>query len=66
MQKTLLNKQNDILKCDLAQATTVALENLVELGLVRQKRDDSSKGQCLSEDFRFLEVTPLGKATFKG
>ncbi|XP_064600085.1 helicase POLQ-like isoform X2 [Liolophura sinensis] len=63
MQKTLLNKQNEVLKCDVAQAMMDALENLIELGLVQQKKDDCRNGQ---EDVRFLEVTPLGKATFKG
>ena len=63
MEKTLLAVQSKTLEVDVAMVTKNSLQQLIDLKLVVQRK------QTLSQDGSTdlcLEVTPLGKATFKG
>ncbi|XP_063434555.1 helicase POLQ-like isoform X3 [Mytilus trossulus] len=62
MRKTLLSTQGTT--CDVSIVTKDSLQKLIELGLVVQKRS-MSQGDENCDSFH-LEVTPLGRATFKG
>ncbi|XP_033756723.1 helicase POLQ-like isoform X2 [Pecten maximus] len=64
MEKTLLSVQasRDV-PCDILELTRQSLQQLIDLGLVIQKRVSS---QETDEDHHHLEVTMLGRATFKG
>ncbi|XP_021350705.1 helicase POLQ-like isoform X1 [Mizuhopecten yessoensis] len=64
MEKTLLSVQASRgVPCDIVEVTRQALQQLVDLGLVTQKR---ALSQETDEDLHHLEVTTLGRATFKG
>ncbi|XP_071169800.1 helicase POLQ-like isoform X2 [Mytilus edulis] len=62
MRKTLLSTQGTT--CDVTIVTKDSLQKLIELGLVLQKRSLSQADEDC-DDFH-LDVTPLGRATFKG
>lgn len=63
MSKTLLSVQSEQKSCDITNITKESLQSLIDLGLVIQKKLSS---QDNSSTENFLEVTSLGKATFKG
>ena len=50
---------------DMTQMATETLQQLVELGLIIQTRPKSSQNSD-GQDILVLEVTPLGRAVFKG
>ncbi|XP_072021525.1 helicase POLQ-like [Amphiura filiformis] len=58
MQLTLLGVQTQESEEDLAELTHIALQQIIELKLVKEKQDDDGK--------MVLEVTKLGHAAFKG
>ncbi|XP_041370459.1 helicase POLQ-like [Gigantopelta aegis] len=63
MEKTLMAVQSKTLQVDVTTVTKNSLQQLIDLKLVIQRK------QTLSQDGSTelcLEVTPLGKATFKG
>ena len=62
MKKTMLSTQG--ISCDITIVTRDSLKQLIDLGLVVQKRS-MSQGDEHCDDCH-LEVTSLGKATFKG
>ena len=62
MRKTLLSTQGN--SVDVTMVTKDSLQQLVDIGLVIQKRATSQEDQNC-EDFH-LEVTSLGRATYKG
>lgn len=64
MEKTLLSVQaSHGVPCDIVDLTRQSLQQLVDLGLVVQKR---TSPQETDTDSHHLEVTMLGRATFKG
>ncbi|XP_062599210.1 helicase POLQ-like, partial [Saccostrea cucullata] len=65
MTHTLLSIQASQLSCDVVAMTKDALQQLIDMGLVRQKRRLSQEKEN-SPVSHTLEVTPLGRATFKG
>ena len=50
---------------DMTKMATETLQQLVELGLIIQTRPKSSQNSD-GHDIHILEVTPLGRAVFKG
>lgn len=65
MSQTLLSLQASHLSCDIVAMTKDALQQLIDEGLVVQKRSLSQGEEIFCHD-PSLEVTPLGRATFKG
>lgn len=65
MSQTLLSIQASNLSCDIVAMTKDALQQLIDEGLVVQKRS-LSQGEEIFCHAPSLEVTPLGRATFKG
>ena len=49
----------------MTKMATETLQQLVELGLIIQTRPKSSQNSD-GQDIHILEVTPLGRAVFKG
>ena len=50
---------------DMTKMATETLQQLVELGLIIQTRPKSSQNSD-GQEIHILEVTPLGRAVFKG
>ena len=65
MSHTLLSIQASHLSCDIIAMTKDALQQLIDTGLVVQKRSFSQDGDCGVQS-PLLEITALGRATFKG
>ena len=65
MSRTLLSIQASHLSCDIVAMTKDALRQLIDTGLVVQKRSFSQDGDCGVQS-PSLEITALGRATFKG
>lgn len=65
MNHTLLSTQAAQLSCDIVAMTKDALQQLIDMGLVIQKKTLSQEKENL-QPAHILEVTPLGRATFKG
>lgn len=65
MSQTLLSLQASHLSCDIVAMTKDALQQLIDEGLVVQKWSLSQGEEIFCHD-PSLEVTPLGRATFKG
>ncbi|XP_060082529.1 helicase POLQ-like [Ylistrum balloti] len=64
MEKTLLSVQASCgVPCDIVEVTRQSLQQLIDLGLIIQKLVSS---QETDQDLHHLEVTNLGRATFKG
>ncbi|KAL3864360.1 hypothetical protein ACJMK2_006050 [Sinanodonta woodiana] len=64
MEKSLLNIQQAVLKADMSALCCNALQKLIDLKLVVQKKT-VSPNNVENNEFT-LEVTPLGRAAFKG
>ena len=61
MHLTLFGVQTQDSEQDLADLTLIALQQLIDLKLVKEKQDEQSE-----EKKMMLEVTRLGQAAFKG
>ncbi|CAH1789930.1 unnamed protein product [Owenia fusiformis] len=73
MRRTLLDIQSSTLGLDIPDITKDALQSLIDLGMVKQTRtridgSDDPLSQITSQSpiITHIEVTRLGKATFKG
>jgi len=62
MKKTMLSTPG--ISCDITIVTKDSLKQLIDIGLVVQKRS-MSQGDEHCDEYH-LEVTSLGRATFKG
>ena len=66
LHRTLFHVQNKANQQDLEQTAKDALQKLLDLNLITQKRSRSDSGETDTGNMPNLEVTRLGKAVFKG
>ena len=66
LSRSLATIQQTSLGVDVNVACQDSLQKLVDAGLVLQTKSQSENPECQSGSIHSLEVTELGKATFKG